>query len=48
MRFAFFADGYLPSQVTTRSYLLRDKNYYLPVLSVSTKPDNLYDDSIGV
>ena len=48
MRFAFFADGYLPSPVVTRSFLLRDKNYYLPVLSVSTNPDNLYGDSIGV
>ena len=48
MRFMLLADGYLPSQVVTRSYLLADRDYYLPILSVTTAPDNLYDDSIGV
>lgn len=48
MRFLFTRDGYLPSKVVTRSYLLRDRDYYLPVLSVVTAPDNLYGDSIGV
>ena len=48
MRFALFARDKLPSEVVTRSYILRDRDYYLPVLSVTTAPDNLYGDSIGV
>lgn len=48
MRFALFAEGSLPSPVVTRSYILRDRDYYLPVLSVTTAPENLYGDSIGV
>lgn len=48
LRFCLFADGYLPSPVVTRSYIYRNHDYYLPVLSVVTNPDNLYDDTIGV
>lgn len=48
MRFAFFADGFLPSRVVSRSYILSDKDYYLPILSILTAPSNLYDDSLGV
>lgn len=47
-RFRLFKEGYLPSQVVTRSYIYRDHDYYLPVISVTTNPDNLYDDMIGV
>lgn len=47
-RFRLFADGKLPSEVVTRSFIKRDKTYTLPVISVVTDPDNLYDDSIGV
>jgi hypothetical protein len=47
-RFRLFQDGYLPSQVVTRSYIYKDYDYYLPVISVTTDPDNLYDDTIGV
>lgn len=46
-RFRLFQDGYLPSVVTTRSYILRDRDYYLPVVSVVTDPKNLYDNTIG-
>ena len=48
LRLRLFQKGYLPSEVVTRSYILRDKDYYLPVLSVNTAHDNLYGDSIGV
>ena len=48
LRFCLFADGYLPSPVVTRSYIYRNHDYYLPVISVVTNPDNLYDDTIGV
>ena len=47
-RFRLFQEGYLPSQVTTRSYILKDKDYYLPVVSLVTDPDNLYDNTIGI
>ncbi len=47
-RFRLFQDGKLASTVTTRSYIYKDKDYALPVVSVVTDPDFLYDDSIGV
>ena len=47
-RFALFQDGYLPSPVVTRSFIYQNHDYYLPVLSVVTAPDNLYDSTIGV
>ena len=48
LRLRLFQNGYLPSQVITRSYIYRDNDYYLPVIAVTTNPDNLYDDTIGV
>ena len=48
LRLRFFKEGMLPSKVTTRSYILRDKDYRLPVVSVVSDPRFLYDDSIGV
>lgn len=48
LRLRFFRTGYLPSRVVTRSYILRDQDYYLPVVSIVSAPDNLYGDSIGV
>ncbi len=47
-RFRLFADDMLPSRVTTRSYIERDRDYYLPVVSVVTDPDFLYSKEIGV
>lgn len=47
-RFRVFKDGFLPSEVITRSYIFKDKDYTLPIVSIVTDPDNLYDDSIGV
>lgn len=47
-RFRLFKDGMLPSAVVTRSYLYRDKDIVLPVISVVTDPANLYDDSLGI
>lgn len=47
-RFRLYQDGYLPSPVVTRSYLYRDHDYVLPVVSVVTDPINLYDDSLGI
>ena len=47
-RFRLFADGMLASPVTTRSYILWDKDFKIPVLSVVSDPRFLYDDSLGV
>ena len=47
-RFRLFAPGRLPSPVVTRSFLCTDRQYTVPVLSVVTDPDHLYDDEIGV
>ena len=47
-RFRLFEEGKLPSQVVTRSYIYKDNNYALPVISVVTDPVNLYDDMLGV
>ena len=47
-RFRLFAEGKLPSQVVTRSFIYRDRDYTLPVISVVTDPIHLYDDSLGV
>ena len=47
-RFRLYSSDLLPSRVTTRSYILRDKDYYLPVVSVVTDPDFLYSTEIGV
>ena len=47
-RFRFFQTGKLPSRVASRSYILRDKNYTGPVISVISDPDFLYSDEHGV
>lgn len=48
LRFACYRNGFLPSPVVTRSFIFRNHDYYLPVLSVVTNPDHLFDDYIGV
>lgn len=47
-RFRLFQDGYLPSRVVTRSYIYKDREYDLPIVSVVTDPEHLYDDSLGI
>ena len=47
-RFGLFLAGMLPSPVITRSYIHRNHDYYLPVISIATNPKNLYDGKIGV
>lgn len=48
LRFRLFRSGYLPSNVVTRTYIYKDKDYYLPVISLVTDPKNLYDNTIGI
>ncbi|MCR4920652.1 MAG: lamin tail domain-containing protein [Bacteroidaceae bacterium] len=47
-RFRLFKDGELSSPVVTRSFIRKDKNFNIPVVSLVTTPDNLYGDKIGV
>ena len=47
-RFVLVADGKLPSPVVTRTFIKDTHNMEIPVLCVSTHPDNLYSDQIGV
>ena len=47
LRLRLFSDAYLPSGVVSRTYIYKDKNYYLPIVAVTTDPRNLYDDMIG-
>jgi len=47
LRLRLFADNKLPSGVVTRTYIYKDRDYYLPIVAVTTDPRNLYDDMIG-
>lgn len=47
-RFRLFKDDNLPSEVVTRSFIYSDRDYTLPIVSVTTLRDNLYDDYLGV
>ena len=47
-RFCFIKSGYLPSPVVTRSYIYRNHDYYLPVLSICSEPKNFFDNKVGV
>ena len=48
LRLCLLQEDMLPSPVVTRSYIYRNHDYYLPVISIATNPDNLYDNTIGV
>lgn len=47
-RFVLSKDGFLNSPVVTRSFIRDTCGYCLPILSVSTAPKNLFDDTIGL
>ncbi len=47
-RFALVADGYLPSEVVTRSYIYKDKDFALPTFSVVSEEANLWGDDYGI
>ena len=48
LRLRLFRDGWLPSRVTSRSYIYKDRDYTLPVVSVVSDPDFIYSREIGV
>lgn len=43
-----FATGYLPGETETQTYFINEHTFSLPVISISTKPDYLYDNKIGI
>lgn len=47
-RFCLFQEGFLPSRVVTRSYILRDKEFNIPIVSVNTNSDNIYSTEYGI
>lgn len=47
LRAVVYRDGYLPSSVITKSYLMFVKTD-LPIVAISTNPDNFFDDQIGI
>ena len=47
LRLRLFSAGKLPGAVVTRTYIYRDKDYYLPIVAVTADPRNLYDNMIG-
>lgn len=48
LRWALFRDGYMSSPVVTRTFIKKDKNFTLPVISIVTDPDHLYSDELGI
>lgn len=48
LRLCLIRNGYLPGPVVTRSYIYRNHDYYLPILSVCSEPKNFFDDKVGV
>ena len=47
-RFRLFKDGYLPSEVVTRSFILKEKDYTVPIISIVTDNRNLNSDDYGI
>ena len=47
-RFVLISDDKLPGPVATRTFIKDTDGMQIPVLCISTHPDNLYDETIGV
>ena len=48
LRLRLFKNGMLPSPVKTCSFIYKDKDYMLPIVSVASDPANFFDDEMGV
>jgi len=48
LRLRLYQSGMLPSAVRTCSYLLRDRDYMLPVVSVASDDKHFHGDTLGV
>ena len=47
-RFRLFKDGYLPSDVVTRSFIYNDKNFCVPIISIVTDDKNINSQEYGI
>jgi len=43
-----FSGNKLPSDISTMTYFIRERNFNLPVVSIVTEPKNLFDNTIGI
>jgi len=43
-----FLDGFLPGETETQTYFINEHTFSIPVVSISTNPDYLYDNTIGI
>ncbi|MDO4993859.1 MAG: CotH kinase family protein [Bacteroidales bacterium] len=48
LRLRLFKSGMLPSPVKTLSFIERDKNYMLPVVSLVGNPNDFFSDEMGI
>ena len=49
LRARTFKKGCIPSEIFTATYVInRDRTITLPIISITTDPDNLWNDSIGI
>ena len=43
-----YKEGYFPSPIITNTYVIRNENITLPVISLSTDPANFFDSNTGI
>src|SRR5690606_8054038 len=43
-----FLNGFLPGETETQTYFINEHTFSLPVISISTRPTYLYDNTIGI
>jgi hypothetical protein len=43
-----FLNGFLPGETETQTYFINEHAFSLPVVSISTRPDYLYNNTIGI
>lgn len=43
-----FLTGFLPGETETQTYFINEHTFSLPVISISTRPAYLYDNTIGI
>ena len=48
LRLRLFKDGMLSSPVVTRSFIMRDRNYTLPIVSIVTDDKHIYSQEYGI
>ena len=48
IRAKFFAPGYIPSSTVTHTYIPKTRQFTLPIVSIVTDPDYLFDNMIGI